>query len=260
MTTALEERLWGQFEPVVEDERREFYDPAQPRDQRGRWSPAGGGGKVAEWGQEDDPENTLRSAAAQRFFTEEPSVVAWEKSLTDDEKDALSNYGGFGYRRINEYMTGKREPEEDSRWEAQTKTDIALMKGTAERFRMPETHIFYRGMSAPEGLAAGDSFHAKAFSSTTAVKAMGVEYAKHPFGMSQGVKADHLVKITVPKGVHAIPQGAVTPWKSEQELILPPGRFRVTKVTRGIDAGSDIHNGKLVHHTITEVEAVYAND
>ena len=92
------------------------YDPAQPRDEDGKWAPGGGGGKTAEdeWAEEvfgdTRPDGTERN--------ERRSGDSLSARLTDAERETVDQWQGFGYNSIrNTQKRGQTSPANE-RWQS----------------------------------------------------------------------------------------------------------------------------------------------
>jgi len=179
----------------------------------------------------------------------------WEESLTNEEREALSDYAAEGYKPVNSFLRkGAADGVSivvDEFGSTVTydyehmipNIDSAISKGS-----VPKNMILYRGKKSAVGRSnfkVGDEFIDRGFVSTTIYKGLAESVAGASHAAQLG-RIAYVFKTRVPKGVNAAylsgsnydedEMGEVKPWSIgktfEGEVLL--GRkhiFRVVKVT-----------------------------
>lgn len=143
--------------------------------------------------------------------------IGYTSSLTKGEKDAALKYSGSAYVSINAALrAGKGHP-------VTKELDKALDKATVQK-----DIVVHRGISGDfanqlGSLGVGDTFHDKAYVSTSA-------------GKSSAFGGQAEVHITVPKGMKAGPIPSHSP--GEREYLIPRNtRFEVTHIEKATSGG-----------------------
>jgi ADP-ribosyltransferase exoenzyme len=195
------------------------FDPAKhPRDRHGRWAHVAGGGG-------GDPVGHLESSV--------------KRDLSRDERAAVMDYIGGGYRKLNRALRGGATLEAD-----QQATTDALRK-LGDEHALTSDMVLYRGIDRDATVAFGDigqatgvEFTDRGFGSTTLSSDRAASWAGT---LAQSRRGDSAVlQIRAPKGTPALPveqlregrsgidqlhsRGRDTSgqWGSEEEIVLMP--------------------------------------
>lgn len=170
--------------------------------------------------------------------------TAWEASLSDAERVALTNYKGSGYKAINRLRRGIELDMHTEAELAQAEQDADALDLALARFQLPESVVVYRGIADPlfaddaDLLVSGAELHDDGFLSTSLVREIAEGF------LSSDEEDNLLLRITLPGGLHAIHAGApdlIVPSMFEAEILLPAGtRFRVAQTPSPTDYVIDL--------------------
>lgn len=188
-----------------------------------------GGKDAATWNDFNDPSQRAGMPSHKQIEQLENGF----SKLSRDEQNALDNYAGAGYRRINDKLrfgTG---------FSSITEEQIIHIDSAMSKSALTEDVVVYRGMKTAHlfPLKEGTEFIDKSYVSTT----LKPEKANHFARLQDGPTA--IVKIIVPAGTNvAIPAGRLThngKLYDEAEILLPRGqRFKFKSFTMKDDGPS----------------------
>jgi hypothetical protein len=155
----------------------------------------------------------------------------WVEGLSSDERSALLEYKGVGYRDLNEELRGG----DLSDW---GRRQVAALDAAIGRAIVPEPLVAFRavrdtGLSDEIDYLWGAEIPEPAYLSTALVVEMAESFFPE---VEPGDYADHvLLEITVPAGASAAPLDLVREM-GETELLLPRGtRLRVEDIVSAED-------------------------
>ncbi len=168
-------------------------------------------------------------------------------------KQPFENYCGDGYQKINPYLRGKEmnlAPES----EKLIQNDINKMTDVLNQKELPRDMNLYRGLNSPQAIF-GDGYKDKSieqlnnefvgkvfvepsFCSTTTDKNTANTFANSWDGT--------VLEISAPQGANGMCMGEVSPYSSENEVLLQRGSaFRIDSISQG-DRGAYRVNTTLI--------------
>lgn len=185
------------------------FDPAQPRDERGRWVEQGAYAGL------NPTEIVVKMRELHKKSISSP--------LSNGESEVVLGYTEYSSGELNTYLRkGVIEPGAKAVAERQIETLDAAINRTS----LPDDMTLFRkygraGKSTTTGLLAmkeGDIFEDKGFISAT------VDPRSIPH------QGNDMVEVRVPKGHKGLPANGYSADEGEHEIILPRGtKFRVTR-------------------------------
>jgi hypothetical protein len=180
---------------------------------RGSRGASGGGGGGGGGGGAAAPTAPAR--------TTEGGVAGVE--LTDAEQQAVKSYASSGYVDTNKTLRGEPKPRYREVDTAKVASDIAGLDAAMAKGRLAQETTLYRGTSMfiLDNPTVGTVFQDKGFLSTGRAEAAIKQHSR-----------DAMLRITAPKGTHAIDVKSVTGGR-ENEILLPRGtKLKVTGITK----------------------------
>jgi hypothetical protein len=164
--------------------------------------------------------------------------TSWTKNVTNQEREAVTNYQYSGYLDLNEALrTGGSKSDEVIDLESK-------MNGLMARSKLPESIVLYRGFSSEMGRKLHDMYDKDMLNPGTTISDKGFISSTTDTGIAKDMAETMgngfnivMMKIEAPKGLKAINAGLVGENRGENEVILNKNtKFKITKTafTRGI--------------------------
>lgn len=215
------------------------FDPDQPRDEHGRWSPEGGEGspnaimspRERVIAQTNDRLLEVLPSDDKQFIpaitSAPPSLAAagreWGNKLSNIEATEVIDYTGMGYAAINSVARDNPIPGMSAETIDEVKGRIATLDKALSSAVLPGNTTVYRSFSSASGivqeLAAdpkieGMIVHDAGFASTSVDF-----YAAAQFGRSEGLRV--VAEIKLPENFNAAYVASVSGTPQEKEVLIP---------------------------------------